>query len=206
MPDLEMSNGANKVTAARYKRMLAGRAAAGGAEGPFETASTSPDLSDTAIADRIDASRSELSRIVRDHLGDRPELHDIAERIAQKGRAALGAIAGQDDDAAVDTDVLASLEVIVRTDGSRPSFMVRNGEPDHTTSPIGNWKTTLDDSATLLREALQCVGRIDDPSGAQGFQGTGILIGNGDGTFQRPRALTPSGLLGNIATWEVNAN
>ena len=187
MPDLEMSSGANKVTAARYKRMLAGRAAAGGAEGPFESAAASPDLSDKAIADRIDTSRSELSRIVRDHLGDKPELHDIAERIAQAGRAALGAIAEQDDDAPIDTDVLASLEVIVRTDGSRPSFMVRNGEPDHTTSPIGNWKTALDDSAALLREALQCVGRINDPSGAPGIPGHRVLDRQQRGADKSPR-------------------
>jgi trypsin-like peptidase len=48
--------------------------------------------------------------------------------------------------------------------------------PDRTTSPVGTWGPTLDDSLDKLRAAMECVGRIDDPSGSQGFQGTGVLI------------------------------
>jgi hypothetical protein len=103
-------------------------------------------------------------------------LHEIADQIARGGETALKAVADEDNAALVNPHTLSALEVIVRTDGSRPSFMVRNGEPDRTTSPIGDWTATLDDSAELLRQAVQCLGRIDDPSGKQGFQGTGILI------------------------------
>jgi hypothetical protein len=165
--------------AAHYKRLLAGRALSGGAEGPFESAgAAAPDLSDGGIADRVGAGRGELSRIVKDHLGDTPELHEIVEQIAREAKTALRAVADENNAALANPATLSALEVIVRTDGSRPSFMVRNGAPDRTTSPVGDWTATLDDSAALLAQAVQCVGRIDDPSGAQGFQGTGILIGD----------------------------
>src|SRR5262249_49782127 len=65
---------------------------------------------------------------------------------------------------------------IVRTDGSRPSFMIRNGDADRTTSPIGTWSDTLDASAQLLHEAIACVGRIDLPSVTGGVLGPGVLI------------------------------
>jgi hypothetical protein len=164
--------------AAHYRRVLAGGTSGGGAEGPFEsTGSSGPDLSDAGIADRVEATRSELNRIVKQHLGDIPELHEIADQIARHGQTALKAVADDNHAALSNSHTLNALEVIVRTDGSRPSFMVRNGELDRSTSPVGNWAATLDDSAALLRKAVQCIGRIDDPSGSQGFQGTGILIG-----------------------------
>lgn len=169
---------AEQDPAAHYKRLLAGPAASGGAEGPMDSGSAAaPDLSDGGIKDRVGAGRGELNRIVKQHLGDAPELHAIVEQITRQAETALHAVADDDTAALARPGTLTALEVIVRTDGSRPSFMVRNGEPDRSTSPIGNWTATLDDSAARLAEAVRCVGRIDDPSGAQGFQGTGILVG-----------------------------
>lgn len=165
--------------AAHYRRMLAGRAAAGGARGNLESVGAAePDLSAGAIVDRVGAGRGELGRIVKQHLGDAPELHDIVDQIARNGDTALRAVAAGDNAALASRKTLTALEVIVRTDGSRPSFMIRNGVPDRTTSPIGDWTKTMDDSAALLADAVQCVGRIDDPSFVQGFRGTATLIGN----------------------------
>ena len=178
MADQKEQGSARKNHAAHYRRVLAGRAAGVGAEGPLEsTRSSGPDLSDAGIADRVKATRAELDRIVKQFLGDNPELHEIADQIARHGEPALKAVANDDNAALSNPHTLNSLEVIVRTDGSRPSFMVRNGEVDRATSPVGDWTATLDDSAALLRLAVQCIGRIDDPSGSQGFEGTGILIG-----------------------------
>jgi V8-like Glu-specific endopeptidase len=169
-----------------YKRLLAGKAAiADEARGGLESTtidvdankSLEPDLSDSAIKDRVESTRRELHRIVKEYLCDRPELHEIADEIAEQGQVALRAVGEEDESQLADGRIFASLEVIVRTDGSRPSFMVRNGEPDPTTSPVGEWAGTLSDSAAKFRQFLGCVGRIDDPSSSQKFQGTGILIG-----------------------------
>ena len=161
--------------AAHYKRLLAGAPARGGEGGGFqslaiEATTMEPDLSRGAVDERVDAARAELLRIVREHLGDKPELYEIADAIANSGKPALESVRDQDPATLMNREILAGLEVIVRTDGSRPSFMVRNGEPDRTTSPLGTWASTLDDSAELLRGAVACVGRIDNPSGSQGFR------------------------------------
>src|SRR5262249_12421911 len=71
---------------------------------------------------------------------------------------------------------IESLEAIVRADGSRPSFLIRNGQVDQSTSPVGAWAGTLDASAELLADAIRCVGRIDVPGSTQGLEGTGFLI------------------------------
>jgi V8-like Glu-specific endopeptidase len=168
--------------APHYKRLLAGVHALGrGLSGGFESLGleigpAQPDLSESAIDERVEGARAELHRIVKEHLGDKPELYKVADDIADAGKPALESVRDEDEDKLASREILAGLEVIVRTDGSRPSFMVRNGEPDRTTSPLGTWGSTLDDSAELLRAAIACVGRIDDPSGTQGFQGTGILV------------------------------
>ena len=190
--------------AAHYKRLLAGAPARGGEGGGFESlaieaTTMEPDLSRGAVDERIDAVRADLHRIVREHLGDKPELYEIADAIANSGKPALESVRDQDPATLMNREILAGLEVIVRTDGSRPSFMVRNGEPDRTTSPLGTWASTLDDSAELLRGAVACVGRIDNPSGSQGFQGTGILV-------QENLAITNRHVLQAIAVENANGS
>jgi V8-like Glu-specific endopeptidase len=54
--------------------------------------------------------------------------------------------------------------------------MVRNGEVDKRSSPVGVWGNVLDTSRDLLNEAMNWVGRIDVPHTQQGFEGTGFLI------------------------------
>ncbi len=176
---------ANRGVARYYKRLLRGEAALAGESAPegleslesIGAASTEADLSDSAIKDRVQSTRDELHRIVRNYLGGKQDLYDIADKIAGDGQTALRAVADEDDDRLADNEILASLEVIVRTDGSRPSFMVRNGTPDLKTSPIGEWESKLNERAEQLRQAIACVGRIDDPNFTHGFRGTGILIG-----------------------------
>lgn len=159
-----------------YKNLLSGATAdAPSAEGGFEGFAAGP--SAQQISGRLEKTKAELYRIVREHLGDDPKLRDIVDKITADANEGLFAVASNDEDRLADPNVAAGLEVIVRTDGSRPSFMVRGGMPDLTTSPVGVWRTVAEDEPEVLRAALACVGRIDDPDGAQGFQGTGSLIG-----------------------------
>ena len=162
----------------RYKTLLASREhAPGGLESTESTAGGAVDLSDPAINERVDATRASLYDIVKNHLGDKPELYEIADKIVSDGGEALRVLRGEDDeDLAERGDVLGSLEAIVRTDGSRPSFMIRNGDVDFTTSPPGTWENDINLSMDMLRDAFDCVGRIDVPGSPQGFQGTGFLV------------------------------
>ena len=162
----------------RYRTLLAAREQAGGGLESTESATGGEaDLSDPAIDERVDATKASLYEIVKKHLGDKPELYQIADKIVSDGGEALRVLRGEDDeDLAERSDVLGSLEAIVRTDGSRPSFMVRDGKVDLTTSPVGTWDTDITLSTDLLMEAFDCVGRIDVPGSQQGFQGTGFLV------------------------------
>lgn len=164
-PDMDVS--------AHFRNLLSG-AADGGLESTG--ASGGPDLSDVGIAQRVRGAQVELHQIIRDHLGDERSLHEIADRIAADGREALRLLREDAADAVQRPESLSALEAIVRTDGSRPSFMIRNGEVDRTTSPLGDWGPTLDTSAELLADAISCVGRIDLPGAGPGYQGTGFLI------------------------------
>jgi hypothetical protein len=136
-----------------------------------------PQLSDGAIKNRLEVTKSELYGIIKRHLGDKLELYEIANQIVENADEALRVLRDNDEERLrARRDLLDGLETIVRTDGSRPSFMIRNGEADTSTSPVGVWADTLNASADLLRKAIACVGRIDMPSAAAGFEGTGFLI------------------------------
>jgi hypothetical protein len=158
------------MTATHYKRVLKRRESLGGGlEGMEGAGDGEPDLSPAAIKDRAESTAAGLHRIVKELLGDKSDLHEIADLIAKEGRDSLERLANEDR-------ATAGLEVIVRTDGSRPSFMVRNGSVDQSTSPAGAWKDLLNVSAAALTDALACVGRIDVPESSQGFEGTGFLV------------------------------
>lgn len=173
-----MPDSTDRSITTRYKNLLKGREGAGGSLESFgSTGSTEPDLSDPALNERLRDTKAELYDIIRNHLGDRSDLYQIADQIVTDGGEALRVLRGEDDDElAARGDVIDSLEVIVRTDGSRPSFMVRDGEVDLTTSPAGDWASDIVVSMDLLRDALDCIGRVDLPTSAAGFQGTGFLI------------------------------
>ena len=154
------------MTATHYKRVLKRRESLGaGLEGLEGAGDGEPDLSEAAIRDRAEHTTAELHRIVKDLLGDKPDLHEVVELIAKEGRDSLQILANEDR-------ATPGLEVIVRTDGSRPSFMVRNGEVDKGPSPVGAWSDQLDAStaAGLLTDALACVGRIEFPGLCAGIR------------------------------------
>lgn len=162
--------------AAHYSRLLADGVERTSLQRTLGEA-TAPDLSSPAIKDRVERARAQLRRIVRDYLGNKHELLELADSIAEQGREALIAVAEGDDDRLRAAGRLKTLEVIVRSDGSRPSFLVRDDEVDRASSPLGSWGPALDDSEKLLRGAVECVGRIDDGAADQGFIGTGFLVG-----------------------------
>ena len=135
------------------------------------------DLSASANADRVRYAASELNRIVKTQFGDDPQLHQLAGQITSEAGSALQVLSDQDMEKLARPESMAALEVIVRTDGSRPSFLIRNGKVDFASSPAGEWTDVLGPVAETVQKAVSCVGRIDHPAASQGFQGTGFLIG-----------------------------
>lgn len=70
------------------------------------------------------------------------------------------------------------LEAIVMTDGSRPSFLIRNDQPDLNSNPGGGWEGQILTNSDLLSEAISCVGRIESSQNPDIYFGTGFLIAN----------------------------
>lgn len=118
-------------------------------------------------------SRSDLHRIVKEYLENDKTLLNVADRIVDQGKNLDKLLSGSLDIS--NRDMV--LEAIVRTDGSRPSFLIKNDDIDFNSSPVGEWNAAfLSIPAKVLKTAIQSVGRINLPGFGQGFKGTGFLI------------------------------
>jgi hypothetical protein len=73
-----------------------------------------------------------------------------------------------------------ALEAVVRTDGSRPSLLVRDGEVDADHPTAGDWSGTFRDTKEALRGPISAVGRVE-PVNATGrnFFGTCWVVDAG---------------------------
>lgn len=136
-----------------------------------------PDLSNAGIQDRLAQTTIEWNQIIREYLGDNPDLYGLVGQIVDKADQALRVVRDNDVGQLRQTpQILANLESIVRIDGSRPSFMIRQGRVDTATSPLGDWGASLNDNPDILQQAIACVGRINLSQSLAGFVGTGFLI------------------------------
>ncbi|NID11267.1 trypsin-like serine peptidase [Fibrivirga algicola] len=165
------------AAAAYYRNILTRGGPAGSLLESREGAEPKPDLTNSGITERLDYARYGWSDVIKRHFGDKPSLHRLTQKLVKQADIALR-IVRDDDDAllANNPDELANLESIVRLDGSRPSFMIRDGQVDLTTSPAGSWSDQLIAAEPNLRQALRCVARINYPKASGKFVGTGFLV------------------------------
>lgn len=131
-------------------------------------------LSDEHIKERCASTKAELYRIAKEYLGDKPALRDLADKIVADGGEALRAVRNNDNDFLVkNTHTRDALEVVVLSDGSRPSFLIVDGKVDKGSGTITEWTDLLDSSAAKLGGAIACIGRINL---GDFHMGTGVLI------------------------------
>src|SRR3954453_14604104 len=129
-----------RAMSGHYRRMLAAREvpAGGGFEALGRAESPEADLSRDNINDRTESARQSLRNIVDRYLNNDPKLLEIVEEIIKQGGDALRMLADDNVEAlAAKPQAFEGLEAIVRTDGSRPSFLIRDGVVDRDSSPIG---------------------------------------------------------------------
>jgi hypothetical protein len=89
-----------------------------------------PDLSNAGIHARVEFTKAELYRIVKGVLED-DSLYEVADQIARQSDEALRVLRDGAEQRLVERpELVEGLEAIVRTDGSRPSFLIRNGKVD----------------------------------------------------------------------------
>ncbi|MCC6510473.1 MAG: DNA/RNA non-specific endonuclease [Pirellulaceae bacterium] len=150
-----------------------------GFESAFESAAEAipeADFSEQANAQRMERAEDSLDRIVREYLKADPSAVEIANRIRREGGDALERLGQLDPRLADDAQAGSVLEVIVATDGSRPTFLIKNGQVDPLSSVLGTWGDKLTTHSSQLEAAIACVGRIDHPAASLGYMGTGFLV------------------------------
>lgn len=172
------SIGGKKNLAEEYRKKILKRKSMAGTGGneSLESATETTLPADTPEVN-ADTSRKELHRLIDTYLDGNENLKQLADKAATDGREALKAVC--DDNPGYlekNPQKLGALEVIVRTDGSRPSFMIRNGTIDYQSSPAGSWSDILPAEESSIRNAISCVGRVNNKNGAH--IGTGFLVAN----------------------------
>jgi hypothetical protein len=96
-------------------------------------------------------------------------LDDIMRSAGEAVEVVLGARAESD----IPVPMLrAGLEAVVVSDGSRPSFLVRDGSILLDSSPLGEWGLALSGANDALRCALRSVGRVNITHGWKSYSGT----------------------------------
>lgn len=134
-----------------------------------------PIFTENLIQERIETSKKNLTDFISNNLGNDSELLNLVERITLDGNDAMKALFDEDSKyLQTNRKKLENLEIIVQTDGSRPSFLVKDNNLDESSSPITDWGEMIKARKDLLVFAISCVGRIDAFGGTK--IGTGFLI------------------------------
>ena len=155
----------------RYQRSLAASGSGLESVDSFEAAGTSIN---EIIDSKMTLSEEMLRKMQSDSDVSAKTLQKFTDTLNTKGRRALKAVHQSDANYFTKHPEAAELlEVIVRTDGSRPSYLIKNGTADLSGTPDGLWKNILLANKDRIDKAIACVGRID----RYGQQvGTGFLI------------------------------
>jgi V8-like Glu-specific endopeptidase len=131
-------------------------------------------LSNDIIQSRIETSKKTLKDFVKNSLENDKELYPLIDKIVEEGNDSMKALMNNDYKYLTkNRKKLENLEIVVQTDGSRPSFLTKDNEIDTTSSPITDWGEMLTARKESLDFAISCVGRINSFGSAIG---TGFLI------------------------------
>lgn len=173
--------------ARRLRNLLARRHAAQRGGASLEATSSGPIAADAPIppADevlgRVD---SILRRMPADELPDPAAFESALKTLFLHGEGALRklALAEPTPTLGLSADQLVSLEAIVVTDGSRPSFLLRQGSVALDHPFVGEWREPLSGIVPTLPALAAAVGRVQPAGGhASRYIGTGTLVDRAQG-------------------------
>ena len=171
---------------------------------PLESLAESvPEFSESEIAERLGYSKETMYKFIEKYLGNDPKMKEVADKIIKDAPDHMRAVAN-DDEGHMERfpESTSVLEVIVETDGSRPSFMIRNGEVDLDSSPLGEWKDAIESGGTNLKRAIACTGRINT---GDKHIGTGFLVHRNLIVTNR-HVLQSIGRQKNDGSWELKSD
>lgn len=129
------------------------------------------------ITGRVEAT---LRRMPPEEIGEPREFDRALDvlRVTQRAARKLDA----DSTAALSLDEFVALEAVIRTDGTRPSLLVRDDAVDPSHPLVGDWADTLTATREALRGATRAIGRIEPADAtSRNFFGTGWVVDAGRG-------------------------
>jgi len=118
-----------------------------------------------------------LNTLPKDEIGDEAEFRKAFGLLFQHAETTLKKALAPDGPGLLDLDELGSLEALVIADGSRPSFLLRDGQipPNHPF--LGMWKPDFEGRGSIVSRLAERVGRIQPPDGGPAnYSGTGTLV------------------------------
>lgn len=173
----------NPADRARSIENILRRRAARSAPGAEGVAGTESATGDTKASVHADDVLSRLDDVVKrmpaSEVGDPVEFKRALKALLEHGEPALRKLLQPTATSTPEfsTNDLASMEAVVIADGTRPSFLLREGSfaPDHPF--LGDWKDEITDFRPALRRLAGCVGRLQLPNGGPAkYNGTGFLV------------------------------
>lgn len=127
------------------------------------------------IEAKTSSSEEEIKKLRDNSSVDLKKTQLLTDAINTHGKNALEAVYNNDKQYFKDNpNSVNLLEVIVKTDGSRPSYLIKNGTVDLSTATGGLWNNILVANKDILDHAISCVGRVDKLGT---HVGSGFLIG-----------------------------
>lgn len=130
--------------------------------------------------DRLDRSEAWMSAFI-EQLGDvGAELRPVRDALLADARRAFEQIDRHGVDAELDHAAEAGLEAVIETDGTRPVFLVQDNALDSTAvAAAEQWTTLMTDRRAEIERVAKAVGRVNDKSAPQRFQGTAFAVAPG---------------------------
>jgi hypothetical protein len=156
------------------RRLLTAAEASGHESAGHETTATEPaPLRFTEILARVDKA---MKAIPPDEMDDPDEFRRALEILYSNAEPAIDRL-NADPGASLSPQDTFALEAIIKTDGSRPTLLLRNNLPPDNHPLAGRWGNNLIAQRETIRAAAAAIGRIepDRPSG-RNFFGTGWLV------------------------------
>jgi hypothetical protein len=129
---------------------------------------------------RLTRSESWITGFV-DQLGGAGEhLYPVRDELIADARRAFHRIEAEGIDAPLDAAAEAGLEAIIETDGSRPVFLVQdNALNSAAIQASSEWHLLMASRTSGIERVAKAVGRVNDPSGSQRFQGSAFAVAPG---------------------------
>ena len=122
-----------------------------------------------------------MKRMPQSEIADAEQFELALTTLLQQADKTLRKI-DRDPVAPLDSNDALTVEAVIRTDGTRPSLLVRDNtvDPDHPLA--GNWRDTLRAVRDSLRERIAAIGRVEPAIPSAGsFFGTGWLVDRNKG-------------------------